>query len=173
MPSQFFVNWISANFRTAIDAACAEILGRSPEVQFSIDAAEPEPLPRQRHCPKRLRPRRRSRWPRRLGKLPRLRRIGGRLPSSSRSSSALRIGWPMRVPRWRPSGGGTVAPGDLGADGRGKTHLLKASGVRRAKPIGRRRLSICRPSSLSAIFSKPCAYGLPTFAAGIAESICC
>lgn len=44
-PSQFFVNWIRANFRTAIDAACEEILGRSPEVQFSIDAAEPEPAP--------------------------------------------------------------------------------------------------------------------------------
>ncbi len=44
-PNQFFVNWIRANFRAEIDAACAEILGRSLEVEFLIDAAEPASAP--------------------------------------------------------------------------------------------------------------------------------
>ncbi len=50
-PSQFFVNWIRANFRAEIDAACAEILGRSLEVEFLIDAAEPASAPEVKTTP--------------------------------------------------------------------------------------------------------------------------
>jgi chromosomal replication initiator protein len=44
-PSQFFVNWIRANFRQDIEAVCGEVLGSCPNLQFQIDAAEPELKP--------------------------------------------------------------------------------------------------------------------------------
>jgi chromosomal replication initiator protein len=41
VPSQFFLNWIRANFSSQLEAACTDVLGRCPKLEFYV-AAVPE-----------------------------------------------------------------------------------------------------------------------------------
>jgi chromosomal replication initiator protein len=43
VPNTFFLEWIRANFRRAIEAACLQTLGHSPAVKFGVDPSLPEP----------------------------------------------------------------------------------------------------------------------------------
>ena len=38
-PNQFFLDWIRANFRTAVEEACLAILGRRPPLEFRVEVA--------------------------------------------------------------------------------------------------------------------------------------
>jgi chromosomal replication initiator protein len=39
-PNRFLSDWISSNFRSAIEAACQSVMGRCPELQFVIDGSQ-------------------------------------------------------------------------------------------------------------------------------------
>jgi len=41
-PNRFFLEWIRANFRRAIEESCTEVLGRCPAVEFYLDSAPGE-----------------------------------------------------------------------------------------------------------------------------------
>ena len=41
-PSQFFLDWIRANFRRPIEQACHEVLGKCPAIEFHVDASPAE-----------------------------------------------------------------------------------------------------------------------------------
>ncbi len=43
LPNRFFLDWVRANFRRQIEAACEETLGVCPAISFHLDAAETKP----------------------------------------------------------------------------------------------------------------------------------
>jgi len=43
VPNTFFLEWIRANFRRAIEAACVESLGHAPVLKFHVDPSLPDP----------------------------------------------------------------------------------------------------------------------------------
>ena len=42
-PSPFFLEWIRANFRSDIENACRQVLGRCPRLEFRFDAVSRPP----------------------------------------------------------------------------------------------------------------------------------
>ena len=44
-PNRFFADWLRQSFRGDVEAACVEVLGRCPALEFRVDATLPEPLP--------------------------------------------------------------------------------------------------------------------------------
>lgn len=40
VPSRFFLEWIRANFRRQIEAACEDALGRRPAIEFRVDSSQ-------------------------------------------------------------------------------------------------------------------------------------
>jgi len=43
VPNTFFLEWIRANFRRAIEVACVEALGHAPVLKFHVDPSLPDP----------------------------------------------------------------------------------------------------------------------------------
>ena len=109
-PSEFFLEWIRANFRRHIEMACSDVLGNCPAIEFHLDVATTQgdddsmqaalthgtansarPSPQ----PAALEPRT---LPAPLPASPAPE--GAVLLASPRSSAATAIAWPSPRPRW-------------------------------------------------------------------------